>query len=92
VPTLEIVLAADHPAADGHFPGNPVIPGAVLLGEILSALGIGSAGCRVRNAKFLAPVRPGDRMVVDYEAREGQTAFSCRVGETVVMKGEARWP
>jgi 3-hydroxymyristoyl/3-hydroxydecanoyl-(acyl carrier protein) dehydratase len=31
-------LPADHPSVEGHFPGNPIFPGAVLLDEILHAL------------------------------------------------------
>ena len=27
-----------NPQAEGHFPGNPIIPGAVLLREIVSVL------------------------------------------------------
>src|SRR5262249_41812259 len=36
-PTL-IRFPKDHPVGPGHFPGNPIIPGALLLDEILVAL------------------------------------------------------
>ena len=68
--TAERVFPADHPAALGHFPGNPIIPGAVLLDETLraieSGLGVSLACLRIRSAKFLAPVRPGDRVVIEF--------------------------
>jgi 3-hydroxyacyl-[acyl-carrier-protein] dehydratase len=95
MPTAELRLAADHPAARGHFPGNPVIPGATLLAETLLAiapsLGASTARCRIRNAKFLAPARPGDRVDIEFNATALGAAFACRVDGVVVMKGEVLW-
>lgn len=59
-----IDIARDHPAFAGHFPGQPLLPGVVLLGEVLEVLlresppAVG-AQARVSAVKFLAPVRPG---------------------------------
>jgi 3-hydroxymyristoyl/3-hydroxydecanoyl-(acyl carrier protein) dehydratase len=83
----------DHPAAQGHFPGNPVIPGAVLLTETLreieAGLGISLSSCRIRSAKFLAPVRPGDRVTIEYSCRDGSVIrFDCEIGGRTVLKGE----
>lgn len=75
----EMRFAIDHPTAAGHFPGNPIIPGAVLLDEVLSALAAGGAGaCRIRSAKFHQPVRPGDRLLIRWEVPSpGQAKFEC---------------
>lgn len=54
----------EHPAFPGHFPGQPLLPGVVLLGEVLELLlreapeALG-AQPRISAVKFLAPVRPG---------------------------------
>ena len=53
----ELVIAADHPAYEGHFPGNPLLPGVVLLAEAMAALGAGTHA--IESAKFLSPVTPG---------------------------------
>lgn len=69
-----------HPAAEGHFPGNPIIPGAVLLDEILSAMAASGvpALCQLRAAKFLEPVRPGARLVIRWRAgRDGEIRFEA---------------
>ena len=60
---LKHVLPVGHPAADGHFPGNPVIPGAVLLSEALRMIEAQTvrrlSPYRIRRAKFPHPARPG---------------------------------
>jgi 3-hydroxymyristoyl/3-hydroxydecanoyl-(acyl carrier protein) dehydratase len=72
----------DHPTAEGHFPGNPIIPGAVLLREILATIspaGVES-GCEIRSAKFHQPVRPGDTVSIVWEAVRGEgVRFSCSI-------------
>lgn len=83
----------DHPAAQGHFPGDPLIPGAVLLAETLrqieGGLGVSLATCHVRSAKFAAPVRPGDRVTIEYSRQHGKAIrFDCKVGGRTVLKGE----
>ena len=36
--TLDCPFVPDHPTAAGHFPCNPIIPGAVLLSAALRAI------------------------------------------------------
>ncbi|MGO8917018.1 MAG: hypothetical protein ACLQJR_14030 [Stellaceae bacterium] len=80
--SFEVRFSIDHPTAAGHFPGNPIIPGAVLLDEVLQAIaGDGCVGPSViRSVKFLQPVRPGDGLLIRWqlEAR-GETKFECRL-------------
>ncbi len=49
---------ATHPAFAGHFPGAPMVPGALLLAEALAALGIAGGPLEIASAKFLRPVGP----------------------------------
>ncbi len=61
----EFAIAATHPALPGHFPGQPIVPGVLLLGHALEAAlalphwaaQIG-ASPRLAVVKFLAPVLP----------------------------------
>jgi len=83
----------DHAAAQGHFPGNPIIPGACLLSETLRAIevhfGRNLHPCVITFAKFLLPVRPGDRMSIEFsEVAEKRIKFSCSVDRVGVLTGE----
>jgi 3-hydroxymyristoyl/3-hydroxydecanoyl-(acyl carrier protein) dehydratase len=63
-------IAPDHPAFDGHFPGTPILPGAVLLDEALRFIEVDLAldltQWQIANAKFLERVRPGDALTVEH--------------------------
>jgi acyl-CoA synthetase (AMP-forming)/AMP-acid ligase II len=82
----EIAFPADHPTAAGHFPGDPVIPGAVLLDRVMTVLGI-DPPCTLRDAKFLRPVRPGDRLTVTCRHVEGGMKFEGSLDGTIAVTG-----
>jgi 3-hydroxyacyl-[acyl-carrier-protein] dehydratase len=89
---VERAFASDHPAARGHFEGNPIIPGALLLSETILAIEPAMAGLLpmvVTSAKFLHPARPGDRVVIEFSRSErGEVRFNCAVGEKTVLTGQ----
>ena len=89
---IERDLQPDHPASQGHFPGDPIIPGAVLLSETLRAiearLGASFAPFRIASAKFLHPTRPGNRLVIEFSrAAPGEIQFTSRVDGRPVLTG-----
>jgi 3-hydroxyacyl-[acyl-carrier-protein] dehydratase len=94
--TATLRFAADDPAANGHFPGNPIIPGAVLLRDIVAAIDHASrcSRCEIRSAKFRRPVRPGDTLVVSWTPADGEVRFSCRLAdsEQPAVTGVLRFP
>jgi 3-hydroxyacyl-[acyl-carrier-protein] dehydratase len=89
---LTLTFAADHPAAAGHFPGNPIIPGALLLAEVMRCIeraeGVQFSACNIKTAKFPHPARPGDTIDIEY-ARSilGTIEFQCAVAGTKVLTG-----
>ena len=90
--TIERLFALDHPAAAGHFPGNPIIPGALLLSETLRAIEQGLtldlANGQPVSAKFLHPVRPGDNVRIEFsQSTAGKIKFTGAVGQNVVLTG-----
>jgi 3-hydroxyacyl-[acyl-carrier-protein] dehydratase len=94
---IERVFQPDHPASQGHFPGNPIIPGAVLLSETLLAIeaGLGASlvPFQITSAKFLHPTRPGDRVLIEFSrTARGEVRFTCAVGGRPVLTGQMRSP
>jgi 3-hydroxyacyl-[acyl-carrier-protein] dehydratase len=94
-PTLDapLSLAADHPALAGHFPGQPIYPGVVLLdvaiGAIESHFGASVRGLPV--AKFLAPVRPGMALMLHAERDGAAVKFELATPDGMrVATGSAR--
>jgi len=84
-----------HPAFDGHFPGQPVLPGVALLAEVLeAALGdpalaacVGTAP-RLPVVKFLAPVHPGASLEIAFRVGARALDWDVRDGERVVASGQ----
>jgi len=89
---IERIFQADHPASQGHFPGNPIIPGAVLLSETIMAIEHGLDASlvplRITSAKFPHPARPGDRVVIEFSrGAGGEVRFACTVDGRPVLTG-----
>jgi 3-hydroxyacyl-[acyl-carrier-protein] dehydratase len=84
--SAEIRFVIDHPVAAGHFPGHPIIPGALLLDEVVLAIAGAEARAReivISAAKFLVPIRPGDVVRLRWRSRaDGQISFECRLGDS----------
>jgi 3-hydroxyacyl-[acyl-carrier-protein] dehydratase len=88
--TLDV--AADHPSFAGHFPAFPVLPGAILLDEMLKAIevarGIDLKTWHISSAKFLDAVRPRDTLVLEHDASApGLIHFTIRVDNRKVASG-----
>lgn len=89
---LMLQFAVNHPCSAGHFPGNPIIPGALLLDEVLTRIAtdmdIGGGPWRVKSVKFPRPVRPGDIVHINYmQTANGDIRFECTVSDSKVMSG-----
>lgn len=93
--SVDLHIAADHPAFAGHFPGQPLLPGVSLLAEVLEAAldepalaALVGTAPRIASAKFLAPVRPGARLTLQLDASPRGLRFEVREGERVAATGQ----
>jgi 3-hydroxymyristoyl/3-hydroxydecanoyl-(acyl carrier protein) dehydratase len=90
-------VPADHPAFAGHFPGNPIVPGVVLLDEVLcrisDALGAAAHECAIHSAKFLSAARPGEplQLAITRDASQRVT-FAIRAPDRLIASGVLTLP
>ena len=92
-------VPADHPAFPGHFPGQPLLPGALILAEVREAIArvpalVTRLGAEptLAAAKFLAPVGPGATLAIELQPESGATGgvrFEVRSGDVLAASG--RW-
>lgn len=83
---FEIEVERDHPVFAGHFPGEPIVPGVLLLDWALCEIEAREHSLlercvllpgKLNVVKFLTPVRPGDVLIVTYECEA--TKIACRI-------------
>ena len=96
---LAHAVPIDHPAFAGHFPGQPLLPGALILAEVMEAMQrvpalVARLGSHptLAAAKFLAPVRPGSMLSIELHPESGAARgvrFDVRCDGVVAVTG--RW-
>jgi 3-hydroxyacyl-[acyl-carrier-protein] dehydratase len=74
---VELCVAADHPAFAGHFPGHPIVPGALLIDLAIRAVAqaTGRQISAVAQAKFLSPALPGEALAVVFDVSADSVRF-----------------
>lgn len=94
MPKIELtwLVPNDLPAFAGHFEGNPIVPGVVLLDQALiraqAHVVHDGAPWQVTQAKFLSPVGPGELLQFILEVTpRGSLRFDIVSGDRLVASG-----
>jgi 3-hydroxyacyl-[acyl-carrier-protein] dehydratase len=86
-------IRANHPSLAGHFPGEPLVPGVVILDEVAAALAEWRKDCQltaIRAVKFVLPLRPEQPFNICFSAAKGAKTdvdLCCRVEGRIIVEG-----
>ena len=86
--TEPLRIPSTDPSLPGHFPGNPIVPGVVLLDRIAAALERqGGRLARIGVVKFMTPLRPDEDATLSI-ARDGlRISFRIDRGDAPILRG-----
>ena len=81
-------LSPDHPTLPGHFPAKPIAPGVVILQQVITA--VAQEGYRVTgvaNAKFMAPLLPGEPSTITLDEKGARIQFVVQNSGGTLVQG-----
>jgi 3-hydroxyacyl-[acyl-carrier-protein] dehydratase len=89
---IPLNIPANHPAFVGHFPSTPIVPGVVLLDEVMHAIvvdtGLAATAWQISSVKFLSPLKPDEAVVIEHEQQaNGTIKFEVLEGIRQVVTG-----
>ena len=91
---LRISVPGSHPSLPGHFPGNPIVPGVVILDHVLAALQDLKGDVQLDTlpvVKFLEPIYPDEEFIITLETGDNHRfRFHCMRDDRLKVSGELR--
>lgn len=85
-------IKSTHPSLKGHFPDNPVVPGVVVLDEVLNivkSLKPGFTIDAIPMVKFTHPLLPEQQVSVEINEKNDTTiSFNCSFNEIKLATGQ----
>jgi 3-hydroxymyristoyl/3-hydroxydecanoyl-(acyl carrier protein) dehydratase len=87
-------IDANHPSLPGHFPGQPLVPGVLLLDRVLCEaerwLGRPLSAAALPQAKFTAPLSPDATAHLSLKLEDNNLRFSLTCEGAAIAQGTFR--
>ncbi|HIC40732.1 MAG TPA: hypothetical protein EYO74_04940 [Piscirickettsiaceae bacterium] len=79
--SFDFIVSSSHPSIPGHFPGNPIVPGAVIIENVIQAfsrLDDFKKVVSISTVKFIKPIATNQRVDVHFRSISAELiAFEC---------------
>lgn len=88
---MQFSIPSDHPSLPGHFPGRPIVPGVLVLEQVLGAIEAaqGPLGAmRLPQVKFVQPLLPGESADLILIGESPRWKFRVERDHTLIASGE----
>ncbi|TZF87863.1 hypothetical protein [Cognatilysobacter lacus] len=88
---MDFVVDPSHPSLSGHFPGNPIVPGVVLLERVVAAIEQAHgplSRMRLPQVKFLQPLLPGEAARIEIDGAAPRWRFRVLRGDALLASGD----
>ena len=91
---MPLPFSADHPVFAGHFPGQPIVPGVLLLDWTQAAIEahLGLQVQALAEAKFHSPATPADLLELEFEVGAAAVRFEIRSAARRIASGRFALP
>jgi 3-hydroxymyristoyl/3-hydroxydecanoyl-(acyl carrier protein) dehydratase len=90
---FEFSISEKHPSLSGHFPGHPVVPGVIILNEVINAVANKYENVNVQgfsSVKFNAPLKPEQNVRIVLVQTKKVINFECNMNSTLIASGSIR--
>ncbi len=92
--SFDFIIYNAHPSILGHFPGNPIVPGAVIIENIVkifSELDDSKEVISLPTVKFLKPIATNQKVIVYFRNISTELiSFECIFNNKVSVLGRLK--
>ena len=88
---MQFIIPVEHPSLPGHFPGQPIVPGVVLLDRVIGAIEASHGvlpPLRLPQVKFLRPLLPGQPARIELQGESPRWRFRVLREDELLASGE----
>ena len=90
--TYTFTIQASHPSLKGHFPNNPIVPGVVILDEVINIVKTLKPELTITSmpmVKFLHPLLAEQQVTVEITKKsDNKISFNCSHDEIKLVTGQ----
>jgi len=89
--SFDFIVNSSHPSISGHFPGNPIVPGAVIIENVIKVFSRSNDPREITSlstVKFIKPIEVNQKVDVNFLSISTELiSFECVSNNVVLVLG-----